>query len=343
MKALVLVEKEKVSVEERAIPQPQKGEVQIKIHNVSICGSDLGAFKHPSDRFKPPIVLGHEFAGDVTALGEGADAFKLGDRVTVNPIISCRECDFCKRGEYNHCGSRRTLGTSIGGTTTDGGMEEYICVPEWMAIPLPANLSYQSGAMLEPTAVALSCAKRGWNKDERSCVVLGAGPIGLLTVKCLKSLGVEQIIVSDILQTRLDKALEVGATAIVNSRKTDPVAFVKGCTNGYGADRVINAVGEFLINQAFDMVRNAGTTVLVALAHDKVEIDPMQLVGRDTSFLGSYMYTNEIAEAAKLVSDGKLFVEDLVTATFPMEEGQRAFEALTAPDNTEVKVQLNMC
>lgn len=343
MKALVLVDEGKVTVEERAIPQPQKGEVQIRVHNVSICGSDLGAFRHISDRFKPPIVLGHEFSGDITAVGEGVKTFKLGDRVTANPIISCQKCDFCKKGEYNHCGNRRNLGTSIGGITTDGAMEEYLCIPEWMVIPLPENISYASGAMLEPTAVALACAKKGWTTEEKSCVVLGAGPIGLLIVKCLCSLGVEQIIVSDVLQTRLDKALEIGATAVVHSGQEDPVAFVKARTNGYGADRVINAAGEFLINQAFSMVRNAGTTVLVALAHSKVEIDPMELVGRDTSFLGSYMYTNEIAEAAQLVSDGKLFVEDLITATFPIEEGQKAFDSLIAPENTQVKVQLKLC
>ena len=343
MKALVLVDKATVTVEERAVPRPGQGEVQIRIQNVSLCGSDLEAFRHPSDRFKPPIVLGHEFSGDITAIGAGASLFQPGDRVTVNPIIACRQCDFCKRGEYNHCGSRRNLGTSIGGITTDGGMAEYICVPEWMAIPLPENLSYASGAMLEPTAVALSCAKRGWTKEERSCVILGAGPIGLLTLKCLRALGVEQIIVSDILQTRLDKAMELGAAAVVNSKREDPIAFVKAHTNGYGADRVINAAGEFLINDAFEMVRNAGTTVLVALAHTRVEIDPMQLVGRDTAFLGSYMYTNEIAEAAKLVAEGKLFVEDLITATFPLEEGQLAFDMLAAPDNAEVKVQLLMC
>lgn len=343
MKALVLVDEAKVSVEEREIPRPQKGEVQIKVHNVSICGSDLGAFRHISDRFAPPIVLGHELSGDITAVGEGAGRFKLGDRVTVNPIIACRDCDFCKKGEYNHCGSRRNLGTSIGGITTDGGMEEYLCVPEWMAIPLPANLSYESGAMLEPTAVALACAKKGWTEEEKTCAILGAGPIGLLVVKCLKALGVEQILVSDILQARLDKALEIGATAVINSKTGDPVAFVKACTNGYGADRVINAAGEFLINQSFDMVRNAGSTVLVALTHAKVEIDPMQIVGRDTAFLGSYMYTNEIAEAAQLISEGKLVVEDLITSVFPIEEGQKAFDTLTAPDNTEVKVQLKLC
>lgn len=342
MKALVYQGPGKLEVEEREIPQPKEGEVQIKIHTVSICGSDLGAYRHSSDRFRPPLVLGHEFSGDITAVGEGASIYRIGQRVTVNPMVLCRECYFCKRGEGNLCGNRKSMGTAIGGTQTDGAMREYVTVPEWMVRPIADNVSYCAAALLEPCGVTLACAKKGHTEDEKSVVVLGAGPIGLLIVKFLKVLGVPVVIVSDIIDKRLEKAKECGADYVVNSKKDDVVVRVKELTDGRGADRVINAAGEFLINQSFQLVKNGGTSVLVALAHGKVEIDPMEIVGRGLSFMGSYMFTTEMEEAAQMLAEKKLAVEDLVTSVYKLENGKEAFEVLCTPDNEEIKVQIEM-
>lgn len=342
MKALVYQGPGSLTVEKREIPQPQKGEVQIKINTVSICGSDLGAYRHASDRFRPPLVLGHEFSGDITALGESAEIYKIGQRVTVNPMVLCRDCYFCKKGEGNLCGNRKSLGTAIGGVQTDGAMREYVTVPEWMVRPIADNVSYSAAALLEPCGVTLACAKKGHTSEEESVVVLGAGPIGLLIVKFLKALGVPKVIVSDIIDKRLKKALECGADHVVNSKKEDVVEHVKALTYGYGADRVINAAGEFLINQSFQLVKNGGTSVLVALAHNKVEIDPMEIVGRGLNFVGSYMFTTEMEEAAQMLAEEKLQVEDLVTSTFPLENGKEAFDILCQPDNDEIKVQIKL-
>lgn len=340
MRALVYQGPGKLAVEKREIPVPKQGEVQIKIHTVSICGSDLGAYRHASDRFMPPLVLGHEFSGDITAVGEGANLYQIGQRVTVNPMVLCQDCFFCKRGEGNLCGNRKSMGTAIGGVQTDGGMREYVTVPEWMVVPIADNVSYQSAALLEPCGVTLACAKKGHTEEEKSVVVLGAGPIGLLIVKFLKALGVPMVIVSDIIDKRLVKATECGADYVINSKKVDVVEKVKELTGGYGADRVINAAGEFLINQSFQLVRNGGISVLVALAHAKVEIDPMEIVGRGLSFVGSYMFTTEMEEAAQMLADEKLVVEDLVTSTYSLENGKAAFDVLTKPDNDEIKVQI---
>ena len=341
MKALVYQGPGVLEVEEREIPAPKKGEVQIKIKKVSICGSDLGAYRHASDRFMPPLVLGHEFSGDTTELGEGVTSLKKGQRVTVNPMVLCNECYFCKKGEGNLCGNRRSLGTAIGGTQTDGAMREYVTVPDWMVVPIKDNVSYEAAALLEPCGVTLACAKKGLTSEEKNTVVLGAGPIGLLIVKFLKALGVENVIVSDIIDKRLEKAKECGADHVINSKKEDAVEAVKALTEGYGADRVINAAGEFLINQSFAMVKNGGTSVLVALAHAKVEIDPMEIVGRGITFMGSYMFTTEMKEAAQMLAEGKLQVEDLITSTYPLTEGKAAFDVLNTPDNDEIKVQLS--
>lgn len=343
MKALVYQGPGVLEIKECPIPQPAKGEVQIRIKNVSICGSDLGAYRHASDRFRAPLVLGHEFAGDITAVGEGVTEYASGDRVTVNPMVLCNDCFFCERGEGNLCGNRKSMGTAIGGIQTDGAMREYVTVPSWMVVPIADNVTYAAGAMLEPCGVTLACAKKGLTEDEKSCVVIGAGPIGLLIVKFLKALGVPKVIVSDILDTRLTKATECGADHVVNAKDQDVVAYVKELTDDYGADRVIIAAGVGAsITQSFDLVRNGGTIVLVALMHEMVEIDPMQIVGRDLKFLGSYMFTTEMKEAAQMLADGKLTVEDLITSTYPLERGKEAFDILNDPNNTEIKVQISM-
>lgn len=341
MKALVYQGPGILNIEERPVPRPGKGEVQIRIKFVSICGSDLGAYRFASDRFAPPLVLGHEFSGVVSEVGEGVAKLRVGQKVTVNPMVICNDCFYCKRGEGNLCGNRRSLGTAIGGTQTDGAMREYITVPEWMVVPLRDSVSFRSGAMLEPCGVTLSCAKCGHTQDEQNVLVMGAGPIGLLIVKFLKALGVPNVIASDVIETRLQKAKECGADHVVNAAKENTETAVKSWTDGYGADRVIIAAGvPTAIPESFRLVRNGGTIVLVTLMHQNVEIDPMEIVGRGIKFLGSYMFTTEMAEAAEMIADGKLEIEDLITSTFPLEEGKKAFDILNTPNNTEIKIQL---
>lgn len=343
MKALVYQGPGALTIESRKIPEPNEGEVQIKIKKVSICGSDLGAYRFASDRFAPPLVLGHEFSGDITKLGKNVDTLKVGQKVTVNPMVLCNDCFFCRRGEGNLCGNRKSMGTAIGGMQTDGAMREYVTVPAWMVVPVEQNVSYEAAAMLEPCGVTLACAKMGKTEEEQSVVLIGSGPIGLLIVKFLKALGVPKVIVSDILDTRLQKAKECGADEVINAKTEDVTARVKELTDSYGADRVIIAAGVgSSINQSFELVRNGGTIVLVALMHEKVEIDPMEIVGRGLKFFGSYMFTSEMKEAAQMLADNKLAVEDLITSTYPLEKGKEAFDILNDPNNTEIKVQIEM-
>ncbi len=343
MQALVYRGTGEIGIEERPIPAPADGEVQIAVKSVSICGSDLGAYRHSTDRFRPPLVLGHELSGIVTGLGRNANRFAVGQRVTVNPMLYCGDCYYCARGDINLCGNRRSLGTAIGGVQTHGAMREYMTIRESAVLPLPDAVSFSQGALLEPMAVCLACAKCGRDEDEETVVVIGAGPIGLLTIKFLKSLGVPRVAAVDVMTGRLLMAETCGAGLCINATDADPVEAVKNMTRGrVGADRVIVAAGvgsSFL--QAFDMVRNGGTVVLVALMHEDIEFDPMQIVGRGTRLFGSYMFTGEMSEAADMLAAGAIQVDDLVTSTFSLADGKQAFDLLCGP-NKEVKVQLAM-
>lgn len=341
--ALVYTGKEKVELQERTLIPPKEDEVTIKIRRVSICGSDLGAYRFPSERFAVPLVLGHEFSGDVAAVGKNVTKLKVGARVTANPMIPCGKCFFCKRGETNLCGNRRSMGTAIGGVRTDGAMQEYVTVKESMVILIADTVSYQAAAMLEPCGVTLACAKKGYTEDEKSVVIIGVGPIGLLILKFLKAMGVPKVICIDRMQNRLEKAKECGADLVIRADDTEAELLVKQATEGYGADRVIIAAGVgSAINQSFRFVRNGGCVVLVALMHEQVTIDPMEIVGRGLKFYGSYMFQSEMKEAAKMLADQRLHVEDLVTSVFPLEEGEKAFALLTDPQNQEIKVQLSV-
>lgn len=343
MQALVYHGPGRLEMEERRVPRPADNEVLIAVNTVSICGSDLGAYRHASDRFRPPLVLGHEFSGVVVDAGRDAVNAGVGSRVSVNPMLYCGVCGHCRRGDFNLCGNRRSLGTAIGGAPTDGALRQYMTIRSEAVVPIRDELSFADGAMLEPMAVCLACAKCGHTANEENVLLIGAGPIGLLTVKFLKNLGVPNVIVSDVMNTRLDMARECGATHVFNPRDVNLSEAVARATGGEGPDRVIVAAGVGQsINDALAMVRSGGAVVLVALMHELVQIDPMQIVGRGLKFLGSYMFTGEMRECARLLADGEIAVGDLVTSTFSLENGKEAFDLLLAPGNEEIKVQITI-
>ncbi|HZK56399.1 MAG TPA: zinc-binding dehydrogenase [Desulfosporosinus sp.] len=340
MKALVYYGPGDMRLETRPIPVPKAGEVLVKMRCCAICGSDLGAYRLPeiSERWQPPIVLGHEFSGEIAACGEGATKYQLGQRVTANPILYCGECWYCKKGLINLCSNRNSFGTSIGGKRTDGALQEYFTIREGAIIPLDDALTLEQGALLEPLAVCYNAARAGSFGQGERVVVMGAGPVGLMTVKFLKAMGAETVIVSDVVDVRLEFAKKYGADEVVNVKNSSLIETVKRLTDGIGVDRVIICAGTPTdIPESFKIVRNGGNIIMVALAHYHVEIDPMQIVARGISIIGSYMFTFEQKEAMKFVAEKKVFVDDIITKAIPLSESADLFEMLTKPNN-EVKV-----
>lgn len=340
MKALVYHGPGDMRLEERAVPEPGEGEVLVKMRCVSVCGSDLGAFRLPeaSERWAPPIVLGHEFSGDIVKNGPDAGKYKIGQRVAANPILYCGDCFYCKKGLINLCSKRNSFGTSIGGKRTDGAMQEYFTIRESAIIPLDDRVSYEQGALLEPLAVCYCAANAGSLGNDERVVVMGAGPIGLMIVKFLKAMGAT-VIVSDIMDARLDMARKYGADRTVNVGNETLADAVKKMTDGIGVDRVIICAGNpGAIPESFTLVRNGGNIVLVALAHYHVEIDPMQLVARGISLIGSYMFTREQDDAMRMIAEGKIRVDDMITSLIPIAESEDVFNSLCRPDCNEVKV-----
>lgn len=342
MKALVYYGPHDLRLEDRPIPTPAKDEVLIKMRAVSICGSDLGAYRLPevSSRWEPPIVLGHEFSGEIAGMGEDVHNFNIGQPVTANPILYCGECYYCKSGQFNLCPHRFSLGTSIGGVRHDGAMQEYLVIRASNVVPLPEGVNFVQGALTEPLAVTYAAARNGdWGDGER-VFIIGMGPIGQMILKFLKAQGNKQVFVSDVLPMRLRLAEKNGADAMISGRE-DVAAKVSQLTDGIGVDRVIIAAGfPGVIESSIKMVRNGGRIVVVALLHHHCDIDPMAIVGRQISILGSYMFTHEFTEVLDMIAAKKIEIDDLVTSKHPLKMGGELFNELCDVNCQDVKVIL---
>ncbi len=342
MKALVYHGPWDVRLETRPVPAPGQGEVLLKVRAVSVCGSDLGAYRlhEVSDRWQPPIVLGHELSGEIARLGEGVQGLELGQAVTVNPILYCGGCYHCQHGQFNLCPNRFSVGTSIGGIRHDGAMQEYMTVRASAVIPLMDGVSFKQGALMEPLAVSLCAAKKGDLGEGERIAIIGAGPIGIMILKFLKAGGNKKVFVSDILSTRLEFAKGVGADEVIDGHQ-DVASRVRDLTDGAGADRIIVAAGvSGVVEQSFQMVRNGGNIVLVALIHQKAPMDLIPITTRQISLMGSYMFTDEIKEVMASVAQRKVMVDDLVTSVRPLREGAAVFEELSRPNGKEIKIIL---
>lgn len=320
-------------------PVPKEGEVCIKVKFAGICGSDVEEYKIGSDRAIPPIIFGHEFSGEIVEVGAGVSKSRLGQRVSVNPMLYCGKCYYCQRGWINLCPYRRSIGRTLGveKKRCDGAFAEYVCVPEFALVPLHEKVSFEEGALLEPLSVCLSAAKEGNFKKGENVLVIGAGPIGLMIVGLLRILGSGRIVVTDVFDSKLDVANRLGADHVLNV-KDKPVESLLELVDNIGFDRVIVATGaSSALKDSFKLVRNGGGIVLVGIIRKVVEVNPVEIVGRKLTIYGSYMFTNEMYEVMDYIAQGKLDVKGIITSICSLEEVPEVFKKLSA-DGEEIKV-----
>lgn len=263
---------DKMEIRDIPMPEPKEKEVLVEMEYVGICGSDVHYFhdgRCGSYVVEGDFMLGHECAGTVVALGEGVQNLKVGDRVALEPGITCGECEFCKRGLYNLCPDVQFLATP----PVQGCYENYIAFPENMCFKLPENISTKEGALIEPLSVGLHAANQGNVQLGDSVVILGAGCIGLVTLLACKAHGASDITVVDVIPKRLDYAMKLGATRVINGKEKDAVEEIMKLTNGVGVEKVFETAGSpFTIQQTPYIVKRAGTITLVGIsAQEKIE------------------------------------------------------------------------
>src|SRR5436309_1749268 len=232
MKALLLSKYRELKIAEVPTPSAGAGEVLVRVEACGICGSDVHGYDGSSGRRIPPIIMGHEAAGTVAAVGGENGTFKNGDHVTFDSTIYCGECDYCRRGDVNLCDRRQVLGVSIPDYHRSGAFAEYVVVPKRIVHPLPEKLSFTQAAMVEPLAVAVHAVDLTELPPDGTALVMGAGMIGLLVLQALKEAGCSRVYVVDIDDSRLKLASDLGATAVINAKTSDTVAEVQRLTSG---------------------------------------------------------------------------------------------------------------
>ncbi len=340
MKALVYHGPRDLRYEEVATPAPKNGEVLVKVRAVSICGSDLSGYKGGSAMRVAPLIMGHEFSGEIAVLGQGVTGMKVGDRVGVVTNLYCGKCQDCKDGLDNVCDNRYIIGTTMKAGSYNGAMADYVLAPAEKIMPLPAHVSFNACAMVEPLSISLRATKHLGDIKGKTVAVFGSGPIGLMGIMCLKAFGAAKIIAIDVLDNRLAMAKKCGATDGINS-KGEVQAEVRKLTGGLGVDIVFDAAGvPATVNTGIEIVRNGGTMMLVGMASPKMEIEYKHAVVKELKLLTSYMYTTEMREGLQMIIDGKLDVRQMVTSVLPMSDGPRIFEDLASGNSTEIKVIL---
>jgi threonine dehydrogenase-like Zn-dependent dehydrogenase len=342
MKAYVYTKPFTIECQERPIPEPRAGEVRIKVKAVSICGSDTGGFKGTSAMRIAPLVIGHEFAGQVDATGSGVDPAKKGLRVGVYPNIACGKCPDCKAGLPNICDYRFIPGTTMPAGGMDGAFEEYVCVPEKNLIPLPDSMSFEEASCFEPASVGLRGARKMGDITGKTVAIFGAGPIGLMTLQSVKLCGAGKLIVIDVQDNRLELAKKLGAWETVNSAKCDAVAKVKELTDGRGAAATADCVGiAASINASIKMTMNGGIVSMIGMGAANVDgFEYKDCVAREITLAGSYCYVEELWEIRDLLAAGKYDFKSLITCVAPMSGIQAKMEDLTSGHTKEVKVVL---
>ena len=341
MKSLLLSEYSHLEIADLPLPAAGPGEVLVRVEACGICGSDVHGFDGSSGRRIPPIVMGHEAAGTVAAIGAGVEQYLKGDRVTFDSTVYCGKCEYCLRGQINLCDERQVIGVSCGDYRRNGAFAEYVVVPERTLYRLPATISFTEAAMLEAASVAIHAVRVSLAAGGETALVIGAGMIGLLTLQAARAAGCARVLIADVDATRLNLARQVGAEEIVHCSGAELVAEVLLRTGGRGADLVFEAVGRNeTVAAAIDSTRKGGTVTLIGNIAPEVALPLQKVVTGQLRLQGSCASAGEYPEAIELIANGKIEVKPLITAVASLEEGPRWFERLHAREPNLMKVIL---
>ncbi len=344
MKVAVMLGIGKMGFEERDIPQPKDDEVLVKLEYVGICGSDLHYYESGAIGdyvVKPPFVLGHEPGGTVVEVGKNVTHLKVGDRVALEPGKTCGHCEFCKTGRYNLCPDVVFFATP----PVDGVFQEYVAHEAGLCFKLPDNVSTMEGALIEPLAVGFHAARQGGAQAGQVAVVTGAGCIGLVSMMALKAMGVSKVYSVDVMDKRLDKALELGADGVINGSREDAVKKVMELTGGMGCDLVIETAGtEITTRQAVQMTKKGATIVLVGYSKTGEIKMPISLaLDKELTFKTVFRYRHIYPMAIDAVASGRVNLKGIVTNEFALDDIQEAMDESVNNKADIVKAVVKIC
>lgn len=332
----------KMEIRELPMPTPTDEDVIVRIEYVGVCGSDIHFFEEGRIGKKVitgPFILGHECAGEVVELGRNVTHLQVGDKVALEPGVSCGMCEFCKSGRYNLCREVKFMAAP----PNNGALRHYLSHPAHMAFKLPANVSTFEGALIEPLAVGLHAARRSQVSLGKTVAILGGGCIGLTTLLAVKAMGASRIIVADLFKNRLNKAVEMGATDVVNATEENTVERILELTGGLGAEFVFETAGNRVTaSQTASIVGQGGTIVMVGNILGETPYDFHALTLKEADIKSLFRYANLYPTAIAAIASGKIKVADIATDSFDFEHTQEAFERASKDKQHVVKAIIKL-
>ena len=338
MKALVLESYKSFAFRDFEEPVPRDDEALIRVRACAICGSDVHGMDGTSGRRIPPIVMGHEASGVIERPAKGS-RLTAGTPVTFDSTVWCGVCAYCRQGRVNLCEDRRVLGVSCAEYRRHGAMADLVAIPERILYPLPVGISFTTAALVEPVSIAVHAVGRAPLELGQTCLVVGAGTIGVLVVQVLRARGAGMVLAVDPVEARRAQAREAGADAVASPEAAPDM--VRQATGGRGVDHVWEAVGaKDTLALSLACVRKGGTITLVGNLTPEVSFAQQAAVTREITLYGSCASAGEYPACLDLISRGKVRVDNLVTHVRPLAEGADWFRRLYARESGVTKVVL---
>lgn len=347
MKAAILKKYNEISVGEKQDPSMAENEVLVKVQYASICGSDQHLYKgdfHP--RTKLPFTPGHEFAGTVEQVGGTVEGFEPGEKVAVDPIIWCGECDACKHEHYPACIKLKLLGID-----QDGGFAQYLSVPPSMLYKVPESVSHQHAALVEVYSIGFHSCNRAGVKDGDSVAIFGGGKVGQCVMQAARTKTKAKMFVVDIIEGRLDIIRKsYPDVRTINAKVEDPVEVIKNETNGQGVDVAFEVVGHHVeipgqvnpVRGCVQSIRGGGVVCVLGLGDDPIPIVYKELIWKEAQIIASRVSHGEFAEAIEQLEKGNLKPDALISTVFPIDKIQEAFNLLDEHPDKYLKIMLQL-
>jgi L-idonate 5-dehydrogenase len=321
---------------------PGPGQVLVRLGAGGICGSDLHYFHHGgfgAVRIKQPMILGHEVAGTITAVGAGVSRVKTGDRVAVNPSLACGRCVYCTAGDANHCVDMRFYGSAMRFPHVQGAFRQHLICTESQAVPVAAGVSLSAAAFAEPLAVCLHAVRQAGDLKGKRVLIAGAGPIGCLTLLAARHAGASEVVVTDIAPAPLAFAQLLGAHRTIDVAKAPMDLAAFGANKGT-FDIAFEAAGNATaLTAALETVRPKGTIVQIGLGGAETVVPLSLLVSKEITLRGTFRFHQEFEQAVAAINSGAIDVAPLLSATLPLADAREAF-ALASDRTRAMKVQI---
>jgi 2-desacetyl-2-hydroxyethyl bacteriochlorophyllide A dehydrogenase len=339
MRALALAGVERVEMCELPPPAPREGEVLLRVRMAGICGSDVHGFLGHSPRRRPPLVLGHEAVGVVAQRHSSVDEVAVGQRVYVNPLISCGRCTACLAGRQNTCATWRLLGMD----TLNGAYAEYVAVPASQVRAIPEQVPDAAAVWAEPLANLVHCFRISMNEPSNSMAIFGAGTMGALGVMLARLRGVGRVFVIDKIAERLEAAKELGADQVFNSDEGDVVGQIREATGGAGVDYVLDAVGMSATRRAAAAVcRRGGRMAFLGLGENESSLPFIEIIRSEQAIFTTFAYTpGDFLDSIRLIESGRVRLERWMEVR-RLDEGQASFMKMAHDPGGTLKLLLEV-